>query len=211
MADIDDNGWLDVSAQDRRVAYIATGGQTSFPVPFAFLADTELQVYINGVLKTLSTDYTTAGAGDEAGGTVTLVSGATGGDRVVVTGFLTLELTTHIPPSGPLDISAINEQFSRLVMMLQQIDAERVRAIKQPDADAAEMADLPAQSARALKFLYFNGNGDPTAVDVFATANPATPFILTLLDDTSAAEARATLGITDQSAYSGLSNSLFCI
>jgi hypothetical protein len=202
--------WLDISDSGARVAYTATSGQTVFTVPFPFLDEGDLEVYQNGTLKTLSTHYTTSGAEEEDGGTITLVTGATLNDSIIIARVLPYELTTHIPPSGPLDIPAINLQFSRFMMILQQLDDNLVRSIKQPTADAEEMDDLPAAASRAQKYLYFDADGNPTAVSAVSTSVAASAFILTLLDDTTAAAARTTLGITDQTAYSGLSNWHWC-
>ena len=210
MPDIDTNGWMDVSAEPPRISYSATSGQTEFSIPFPFIEESDLRVYVAGVLKTLTTHYTINGEGDEAGGTVTLLTGATLGDSVVITRNLAFELTTHIPLSGILDVPAINEQFTRLMMMIQQMDADRVRSLHQPDSDEDDFDDLPAAADRASKYLAFDADGQPSMVSSVSTSVAASAFMLTLLDDLTAAAARATLGITDQSAYAGLSNWHHC-
>lgn len=209
MAD-SDAGWLDVSSTATRIAYTATSGQTVFTVPFEFLNETHLAVYINDTLKTLSTHYATSGAGDEGGGTITLVTGATLSDSVVIALTLAYELTTHIPTSGDLDIDAINLQFSLFTMMLKQAIANLPRSLRQPASDATDLSVLPVAASRASKYLYFDANGQPSLVASVSTAVAASTFMLTLLDDTTAAAARATLGITDQSAYPAISNWHFC-
>lgn len=202
--------WLDVSDVTPRIAYTATSGQTVFVVPFAFLDETHLEVYVNAVLKTLSTHYTTSGAEDEDGGFVTLVTGATVGDSVVIARVLTYELSIHIPTSGDLDIPAINLQFSLFTMMLQQAVADLPRSIRQPTSDAVDLAALPVAASRASTYLGFDATGQVAVFSAVGTSVAASAFILTLMDDTTAAAARATLGITDQSAYTGLSNWQFC-
>jgi len=202
--------WLDVSDTTPRIAYTATNGQTVFAVPFAFLDETHLEVYVNDVLKTLSTHYTTSGEEDEDGGTVTLVTGATAGDSVVIARVLTYELSIHIPTHGDLDIPAINLQFSLFTMMLQQAVADLPRSLRQPASDADDLDELPVAASRASKYLFFDADGQPTLVSSVSTSVAASAFMLTLLDDTTAAAARATLGIADQSAYTGISNWQFC-
>ena len=63
----------------------ATSGQTVFPYTFLANAASDIKVTKNGTLLTLTTDYTVDGLGT-AGGNVTLVSGATTGDAIVITG-----------------------------------------------------------------------------------------------------------------------------
>jgi hypothetical protein len=202
--------WLDVSATAPRIAYTATSGQTAFAVPFEFLEEEHLAIYQNDTLLTLTTDYTVSGEGDEDGGTITLETGATAGDSIVIALDVPLELTTHIPVTGRLDVPAINLQFTLLMMLIKQLDANRVRSLRQPDSDTDDLDDLPAAASRANKYLAFDSDGQPSLVSSVSSAVAATAFMLTLLDDTTAAQARATLGIADQSAYTGLSNWQFC-
>jgi hypothetical protein len=114
--------WLDVSDTTPRIAYTAGAGQIVFTVPFLFFANSDLKVYLNGVLQTITTHYTVAGALNESGGTVTFLVAPTNAVTVLIVRELPLALTTHVPPSGPLDIPGLNFQFSRLVAMIQQIE-----------------------------------------------------------------------------------------
>lgn len=205
-----DQGWLDVSSTATRIAYTATSGQTVFDVPFEFTDEDHLAVYVNDVLQTLSTHYTTAGEGDEGGGTVTLVTGATLDDSVLIQLVVPYALTTHVPLTGQLDIPALNLQFSLFTMMLKQLVANLPRSIRQPSSDVADLSALPVAASRASKYLAFDANGDVSLVGAATATVAATAFMLTLFDDADAATARATLGITDQSAYTGLSNWHHC-
>lgn len=203
--------WLDVSDETPRIAYTATASQTVFTVPFVFLDETHLNVYQNDTLKTLSTHYSTSGEEDEDGGFITLVTGATVGDSIVIEREVPVELTTHIPTSGELDVPAVNLQFSLFVMMLQEAIATLPRSIRQPASDTEDMDALPVAASRALKYVFFDADGQPTVVASVSTSAAATSFWSTVLstgDD--AAESRTLLGITDQSSYTGLSNWQFC-
>lgn len=201
--------WLDVSDESPRIAYMATAGQTVFQVDFVFYDETDLAVYVDDTLKTLSTHYVTSGAEDENGGTVTFNTAMAGGESVVIALAMPIELTVHIPLTGPLDVPAINLMFSRLVSMLQMVDARRVRALHQPDSDSVDLGDLPTATDRANAYLAFDADGQPMAA-ADPASYPASAFMATMLDDADAATARATLGITDQSAYSGISNFIHC-
>lgn len=143
--------WLDVSDTAPRIAYTATSGQTAFTVPFVFFSDADLRVYQNGVLKTITTHYTVAGANDGDGGTVTLVSGATVGDSILITRRLAFERETHFPPSGPFSIPALNIELSRIVAMLQQMDNDRLRAAHLQDGDPTADMEIPLVADRKGK------------------------------------------------------------
>jgi hypothetical protein len=192
--------FLDVSDVTPRIAYEAAAGQDVFAVPFVFENEAHLDVYVNDVLKTLSTHYTTSGAGDPTGGSITLVTPSTLNDSVVIARVLTYELSIHIPTSGNLDIPAINLMFSSFTMMLQQLAADLPRSIRQPISDVDDLSALPVAATRASKYLAFDADGDVSLVSSVSTSVAATAFILTLMDDPDAPTARATLGITDQAS-----------
>lgn len=210
MAD-SDAGWLDVSSTETRVTYTAEADQTVFTVPFTFLDETHLLVTVNDTTQALSTDYATSGEGDEAGGSITFTTGLSAADSVVISLDVPYELQTHIPPSGQLDIPAINLQFSLFVMMVKQLAANLPRSVRQPESDVDDLSALPVAADRASKYLAFDADGDVTALASVSTSAAATAFWTTVLstgDD--AAESRSLLGITDQSSYTGLSNWNFC-
>lgn len=202
--------FLDVSSTTPRVSYVATSGQTIFTVGFVFHSETHLAVYQNNVLLTYATQYSVTGVDTATGGFVVLVTGATVSDSIVIVRTVPYELTTHIAASGPLDIPAVNVQNSLFVMMLQQLLASQPRSIQQPASDVTDLTSLPVAASRASKYLFFDATGQPSVVAAVSTSVAASAFMLTLLDDLSASAARTTLGITDQSAYVGLSNYNHC-
>ena len=90
---------INLADNSPRISYAVAQGvtQTSFAVPFEFFADADLNVYVDGTLKTLTTHYTVSG-GDGSTGTVTIsVTGATGGSTVAVSyTHLTLPTTSRV-------------------------------------------------------------------------------------------------------------------
>jgi hypothetical protein len=152
--------WLDVADITPRIAYTATASQTVFTVPFVFFEDEDLFVYQNTTLLVLATHYTVSGAEDEDGGTVTLLTGATAGDIIMIMREVPYSQTTHIPPSGPLDIPAINIQISKLVAMIQQIEDRAFdRAVRLSDSDPTIDLQLPNAAGRANKTVSFDADG----------------------------------------------------
>lgn len=151
--------WLDVSATTPRIAYTATASQTVFTVPFAFFENADLFVYQNTVLLTLDVDYTVTGAEVASGGEVTLVTGATVGDIILIVRHVEIVQTTHIPPSGPLDVPAINIQISKLIAISQQLDDNAERTLHLPDSDPILTGELAPVATRKNKLLGFDTDG----------------------------------------------------
>lgn len=150
--------FLDVSDETPRVAYTATASQTVFPFDFIIFEEANLVVYQNEDVLTLGDDYTVEGEGEEEGGTVTLLTGATAGDSIILVRVLPIEQETHIPASGPLNIPAINLELSRHIAIMQQIADSISRVVTLPDSDPSASLVIPALSERFGKLLGFDSN-----------------------------------------------------
>ena len=77
-----------------KVQYTQSGTTTAWPVPYKFLDNEDLIVIttVSGVDTTLvlDTDYTVDGAGDDAGGTVTISPAVARGTKVTIYRWLEL-------------------------------------------------------------------------------------------------------------------------
>lgn len=199
---------IEIDDLSPRIAYTATAGQTVFPIPFAFFSDSDIVVYVNDYLVS-DDDYAVSGEGDSDAGSrlVTFDTGLTLDDAVVIVRDIAIERTTFFPTSGPLQIASLNTLLSRMFAILQQLEDGIVRTLRLAASDPTDNLDIPSASERATKFLAFDAEGAPM-VAATVTDVPVSAFMQTVLDDSSAGAARATLGITDTTAYVGTFNRL---
>jgi hypothetical protein len=79
-----------------------------------------------------------------------------------------------------------------MVDLQQQDDIDR--SLKGPITDTVSV-EIPSETARASKFLTFDASGIPTVSAGSADSVTVTTFMATVLDDTTAAAARTTLGV----------------
>ena len=179
---------INLADNDPRVSYSVAESvtQTSFAVPFEFFADADLNVYVDGTLKTLTTDYTVTG-GDGSTGTVSIsVTGATGGSTVVITRDIALERTTDFPTSGPFDVNSLNIELDKQIAMVADLRDKTDRALQLTDYDSAVSLVLPDVNTRKGKTLAFNATSGaveagPSISDVQAVS-AASADIATLAD-----------------------------
>ena len=68
---------MTLETSHNRKDYLGDSVQVAFPYDFKILLEGDLEVYVAGVLQTLSTHYTVSGVLDPAGGNVTFASGYT--------------------------------------------------------------------------------------------------------------------------------------
>ncbi|WP_027284486.1 hypothetical protein [Rubritepida flocculans] len=186
-----------VPADNRRRQFVCTGGETVFPVTFPFFAAAHLLVRrLRAAVMSelvLSTDYTVAGAGSPSGGSVTLTDPALAGDVILIWGQQPVARTAQWTDGSALTAAALNAEFARWWIALQEARREAERALRAAPTDPTTALELPPQAARAGRFLGFNAGGEPIAM---AGVSPVavSAWAATLLDDSSAAEARGTLG-----------------
>jgi hypothetical protein len=197
---------INIADNSPRISYTVAQGvtQTSFAVPFEFFDNADLNVYIDGTLKTITTHYTVSG-GDGSTGTVSMsVTGGTGGSTVVITRDIELERTTDFPVSGAFNIVALNTELDRLVAIAADLDDRASRALQLTDFDAAVSLVLPEVDTRKGKTLAFNAStgaveAGPSISDVQTVSAASTDIALLadIQDGTTATNAITTVASND--------------
>jgi hypothetical protein len=187
-----------IPANDRRESFVASAGQTVFPFDFPVYAAADLQVLRvrsgTQAVLTLAVDYTVTGAGLQAGGSITLTAPALAADQITILSAQPASRLSAYSPAGDLRADALNADLNRLWIVQQQIADLLTRVLRLAPTDPAMNLDLPPAATRAGRFLGFDGTGAPIAV-VGTAGPPTSAFMATMLDDTDAATARATLGV----------------
>jgi len=151
-----------------RNEYTATAGQTAFTYSFWIPTNDSIKVYQNGTLLTLTTHYTVSGVLSTSGGTVTLVSGATLDDEIVLVRDIPIERITEFSTSGDFAAETMNLELSRFTAIQQQLETKLGRAPSFPDSSTVDTSniDLPDPVAGTVLGVW---NAAGTAV----TAPPA--------------------------------------
>jgi hypothetical protein len=174
----------------RRVQFTGNTGLGPFAFSFEILTETDVAVYKNTTLLTLTTDYTVT-INANGTGSITLTGTGSGtalisSDVLTIIGARNLERTTDFVTGGDLLASSLNEQLDSQVVMLQQLDEKLARSLRYDSFDQFNSAVMPAKADRLGKYLQFNSTtGDPEAgpdsTDVTTLADVATD-IATLAD-----------------------------
>ena len=159
-----------ITAVTRRKVFSGSAGVGPYAFTFPILVQTDIVVYKNATLLTLTTDYTVTINGTNGTGSVTLVSAATAADTITIIGARAIQRTTDFVTAGDLAASSLNEQLDANIIMTQQLAEENKRTLKAPPYDPEATVDggtlnmtLPAKADRAGKVLAFDSNGNPSA------------------------------------------------
>ena len=159
---------MTISTTDSRISYNGNGVTTEFSFPYRFLANGDLvvvSVSSAGVetVKAIVTDYTLTGAGDDAGGTVTMLVAPASGTRLIIYRDTDIVQETDYISGDPFPAETHERALDRLTMIAQEIGSDADRAIKVPVGDSSSLSTtLPAAANRLDKFIVFDSTTGET-------------------------------------------------
>jgi len=154
---------MSLPANPRRDRYVANAGQTVFPYTFRIFAATDLVVErLRGTTTTtlqLNVDYTVSGVGNNTGGNVTLTQGAEQDDIIAIVSNQPNQRSTDFTESGDFRAAALNAEFDRIWIAIQQLAQDVSRQITRPLSDPTASYVLPPAAVRANKYVAFAADG----------------------------------------------------
>lgn len=181
---------MPVPQQDPVTSHTGNGVTTIFAYDFLLINTVDLQVFVNGDLKTLNVDYTISGVGVPAGGTVTFGAAPAAGAAILLQRAVALQRDTDYQYAGDFQAVTVNLDFNRLWMAIQDGRVLGELGLRFPAGDSASKL-LPPVAVRALRALGFDAAGNPVAI---AGAGDASELALLLLDDSNAFNGPALVG-----------------
>jgi hypothetical protein len=178
---------IPISNVSRRVVYAASGtGPYAFT--FEILAATDIAVYKDDDLLTLTTDYTVT-INVNGTGSITLVATPTGATQIAIVGNRTIARTTDFTTGGDFFANTLNDELDQQTIFSQQNAEGLARALTAPITDPTTIdMTLPRKADRANKYLAFDADGNPqpgdTAVEVASIASIADEIVAVAAIDT---------------------------
>ena len=166
-----------ITAQDRRVQYAGNNPADAGPFSFSFQvnATSEIKVYVDSTVKTLTTHYTVSLSADGTG-SISFTSGnfPANTETITIMSNIPISRTSQFTTGGTLTASALETEFNNQFMHHQQADQRLDRALLVPEHDTISGANfiLPAKASRLGKLLSFNSStGNPEASFTVADGN----------------------------------------
>lgn len=155
-----------ISNVPRRIVYTGSAGVGPYAFEFEVLTETDINVYKNDVLLTLTSDYTVSISPTLGTGTVTLVVAATSDDRITIVGSRPIERSTDFTTGGDFFANTLNVELDSQTILVQQVAESAERSIKAPVTDPTNIdMTLPINTSRAGKTLAFDADGNPVPGD----------------------------------------------
>jgi hypothetical protein len=215
---------MTVSSELNRKEYTGDGSTTAFATsPVVFFDAADLKVYevvtATGVatLQTITTHYTVSG-GDGSTGTVTMLTAPASTKTLVIVRDVAATQSSDFVNNDINDAETLEDALDRLTMIAQQNAAAIERSLRLADSDVTG-ADPELPTPVASTIIGWDSAG--TALQNYVAGDIApdisvSPFMETVLDDSTAAIARTTLGavgLTGDETVAGIktfSSNLVC-
>jgi hypothetical protein len=189
---------MTVSTTQSRIGYNGNGATTVFAFPYRFLANTDLVVTLvradtTQVVQTLNTDYTVMGAGDDAGGTVTMVVAPATGQQLIIVRAVPLTQETDYISGDPFPAETHERALDKLTMISQRLESLISRSIRLSDADLLVTSTiLPPPSPGSSLIWNLTGTAIVNGVPIDGTL-AISPYMEVVLGSVDAAEALTNL------------------
>jgi hypothetical protein len=202
-----------ISNVTRRQVYAPSGSGGVGPYAFTFeiLANTDIAVFKDNTLLTLTTHYTvTINANGTGSVTITaagLALSPTSPTQYAVVGNRTIARTSDFTTGGDFFANTINDELDQQTIFAQQNAEGLQRALQAPQTDPTTInMTLPAKASRALKTLSFDSDGNPTpGVSASDVANAVTYATNAANSATAAASSASSASSSASSASSSAS------
>jgi hypothetical protein len=195
------------SSSTSRWAYTADGSTHAYSFTTKIFATSEIKVYVDGTLKTLTTHYTVSLNGNN-GGTVTITDGSdTAGKVVVLSRNVANNQLSDYVEGDQFPANTIEDDFDRRTIVAMQVADQILRSLRAPETDPVDTdMVLPAKASRLGKLLRFNSTtGLPEVVAAVDVDLNVVPDIWdTVLAAATLAAIRTALGLaigSDVQAY----------
>lgn len=197
---------MTISASANRTSATGNGVTTSFSFPYAFTAQADIVVNLvlvaspyTPTLQVLTTDYTISGSVDSvgrytAGANIVFNTAPSSLYNVVIYTDPSVAQTLDLVDNDPFPAESVEKALDVAILICRRLVDRIGRSLRQVDGDTTDIGTLPAKGMRASAYLAFDASGDPIASVSAAGTAVVSTFMATVLDDTTAPLARATLG-----------------
>jgi len=202
---------MTISSTTVKNSYSGDGSTTQFNYTFKIFADSDLQVIIRSAagtetVKTITTHYTVAGAGDANGGSITFTAGniPTATETVVLRRAVPQTQAIDYIANDPFPAESHEEGLDRAAMTTQQIQEELDRAIKLSRTNTMTSTEFTVgATTRANKVLAFDSSGELSVTQELGTYQGT--------DATVTTEAYSVRDIIKSTTAAQLNNVYICV
>src|SRR3990167_4669422 len=158
------------------LTYNGDDSTVTFAISWKYFAKADVKVTLRNAAAAettwvLGTNYTLTDANVDTGGTLTATTAPATGQKIVIELDPDNVQDSSIPRGGAFPSSTVEDELDKAAQRDAKLEQLWNRSLRVPitDTQTGTELDLPIDSERASKFLYFDANGAPTAAAGTAT------------------------------------------
>lgn len=160
-----------INTTTNKIIQECNGALTAFAFTFPIIESSDLQVIMTyeatgaEQILTLTTDYTVTPASNDyaSGGTVTTVATWSSAYTITIYRNVPYTQTSDFTENMPTLYETFEQGLDKLTMETQQLYESFGRSLKTKKSDVSATLEIPIKADRVLKYLAFNGDGEPIA------------------------------------------------
>ncbi len=141
---------MTIPMNDGRIEYTGNGSTTVFAYDYLLLDQAHVEVYLDGVLKTIGTHYTVSGVGAAAGGSVTFLTAPGSSVKVLLLRNVPLSQATDYLIGNKFPAETHEAALDKLTMIAQQLTERAGRALALKVESLYENLTLPDPVSQRL-------------------------------------------------------------
>lgn len=138
------------------VQYTASAAADTFAYTWWVREETDLAVYVDGVLADPA-DYSVSAVQSSTGGNVVFTTPMTGGEVVTISTELPFSRLTGFATSGSLRASALNLELSYMIACLQELRRDQERSLNLSPTSSVDPDNFVVPEPSDGKLLYWDG------------------------------------------------------
>ena len=167
---------MSITTEPTPLSYNGDDSTTTFAITWKYFAKADVKVTLGNAAAAettwvLGTNYTLTDANVDTGGTLTATTAPATGQKIVIELDPDNVQDSSIPRGGAFPSSTVEDELDKAAQRDAKLEQLWNRSLRVPitDTQTGTELNLPIDSERASKFLYFDGNGAPTAAAGTAT------------------------------------------
>ena len=193
---------MTVATSNFPFTFTLDGSTHEFPFTSKILSEADLIVILREIatgtetVLTRGTQYEVTGENGkyESGGVVNTIEDYADTYELIIDRAVAVEQPTVYKKGRALDLSVIGDSFDKLTMILQDYIATAIRGLLLPAGESnLTLPPLPIAANRALKYLFFDSYGNPTAAGAVSAEIAVSAFMENVVAAASASVARTLL------------------
>ena len=151
-----------------RLSYTADSSTVAYSFNFEILDTDSIEVFIDGVKKSITTDYSVIfNVGTSGTGSIVFTTAPSASASIILKRDTNIVRTTDFQTSGSFTATAINNELDRITQAVQEIDDKVENRVLRVDHFQSTPSDFTIPSTRANQYLKFDSSGNIVVTDSF--------------------------------------------